>query len=223
MTVAIVVAGTPLFGISTLTNTLVDKLLPSNDGSNFGEETLNNSTIGHEEKNNRSATFLFDFENGNTSLIIILICGIVTFLLGIGCCIFFCGCSRFGCRKSNTTRGQEFYREQFYATQCQVNNAAQVIEMTSRQEIRSTEHDDIYQFYRTQFYANKNRINNENSQDTNNDTIPKYEYPKFEDNGRKEQYDDQIEEIVQFPNVSQAVYTVISKNKKKNRATDDGN
>jgi len=114
-----VVAGTTLFGISTLTNTLVDKLLPSNDGSNFGEETLNNSTIGHEEKNNRSATFLFDFENGSTSLIIIIICGIVTLLLAMGCCIFFCGCSRFGsrfcCRKSNTTRGKEFYREQWYA------------------------------------------------------------------------------------------------------------
>ena len=58
---------------------------------------------------------------------------IVIFLLGIGCCIFFCGCSRFACRKSNTTRGQEFYREHFYATQRQDNNAAQIIEMRSRQ------------------------------------------------------------------------------------------
>merc|ERR1712030_153360 len=79
-----VVAGGALTGISLLTNTLVDKLLPSNDGSNFGEETLNNPTIEHEEKNNRSATFLFDFENGSTSLIIIIICGIVTLLLAMG-------------------------------------------------------------------------------------------------------------------------------------------
>ena len=57
MTVAMVVAGITLFGISTLTNKLVDKLLPSNDGRNFGEEALNDSTIEHEEKNNRSATF----------------------------------------------------------------------------------------------------------------------------------------------------------------------
>ena len=165
---------------------------------------------------------MFDFENGSTSLIIILICGIVTFLLGIGCCIFFCGCSRFGCRKSNTTRGQEFYREQWYAHQRQVNNPAEIIEMRSRQEITSTEHEEKYEFYKTHFYDYQNRIKNENSQDT----IKKYEYPKFEDNehnednGRKEQNDDQIEEIVQLPNVAQAVYTVISENKKKNRATD---
>jgi len=112
MAVAIM-AGGAVTGITLLAKEIADKLLPSNDGSNFGEETLNNSTIGHEEKNKRSSTFFFDFEDGNTSLIIILICGIVTFLLGIGCCIFFCGCSRFGCRKSKTTRGQEFYREHF--------------------------------------------------------------------------------------------------------------
>ena len=52
MAVAMVGAGGALIGISTLTNTLVDKLVPSNDGSNFGEETLNDSTIEHEEKNN---------------------------------------------------------------------------------------------------------------------------------------------------------------------------
>ena len=119
------ITGSAIAGVTLLTNTL----LTSNGGTNFGQETLTNSRIGHEEKNSRSSTFFFDFEDGDTALIIILICGIVTFLLGIGCCIFFCGCSRFGCRKSNTTRGQEFYREHFYATQRQVNNAAQIIEM----------------------------------------------------------------------------------------------
>ena len=108
------------------------------------------------------------------------------------------------------------------AHQRQVNNPAQIIEMRSRQEITSTEHEEKYEFYKTHFYDYQNRIKNENSQDT----IKKYEYPKFEDNehnednGRKEQNDDQIEEIVQLPNVAQAVYTVISENKKKNRATD---
>ena len=84
MTVAMVVAGTTIHGISTVINKLVDKLLPSNDGSNFCEEMLNDSTIEHEEKNNRSATFLFDFENGSTTLIIIIIGGIVILLLEIG-------------------------------------------------------------------------------------------------------------------------------------------
>ena len=45
MAVAMVVAGGALIGVSTLMNTLVDKLVPSNDGSNFGEEMLNDSTI----------------------------------------------------------------------------------------------------------------------------------------------------------------------------------
>merc|ERR1712090_127580 len=108
-------------------------------------------------KNNRSATFLFDFQNGSTILIIIIICGIVTLLLAIGCCIFFCGCSRFGsqfcCRKSNTTTGEQLYKEKLYELQRKV-------------------------------------INNEI-----------YEYPKFEDNEhknedncKKEQNDNKIEE-----------------------------
>merc|ERR1712030_188823 len=46
-----------------------------------------------------------------------------------------------------------------------------------------------------------------------------YEYPKFEDNednGRQEENDNKIEEIVQLPNVDQTLYTVVSgKNKKK--------
>lgn len=45
MTVAMVVTGSTLIWISTLKNTLVDKLLPSNDESNFVDETLNDSTI----------------------------------------------------------------------------------------------------------------------------------------------------------------------------------
>ena len=49
-----------------------------------------------------------------------------------------------------------------------------------------------------------------------------YEYPKIEDNenknednGRQEENDNKIEEIVQLPNLAQTVYTVINKNKKK--------
>ena len=96
MAVAMVVGTGALIGFTTLTNTLVNKLVPSNHGTNFGEEMLNDSTIEDKEKNNRSATFFFDFENGSTTLIIIIIGGIVTLLLAIGGCIFFCGCSRFG-------------------------------------------------------------------------------------------------------------------------------
>ena len=152
-----VVAGSTIIGISSLTNKIVNKLLPSNDGSNFGEEMLNDSTIEHEEKTNRLATFFFYFENGSTTLIIIIIGGIVTLLLAMGCCIFFCGCSgfdfQFCCKKQNTTRGTEFYREQWYAHQRQVNNPPQIIEMRSTQDLTSTEHDDIYEFYKKQFYA----------------------------------------------------------------------
>ena len=118
-------------------NILLKKLLPSNNGTNFGEETLNDSTIGNEEKNNRSATFLFDFENGSSTLIIIIIGGIVTLLLAIGCCIFFCGCSRFGsqfyCRKLNTTTEEPVYRETFYELQRQVFTPAKIMEMRSTQ------------------------------------------------------------------------------------------
>merc|ERR1712105_335447 len=132
MAVAMVLRTGTFIGISTL-NTLVNKLVPSNDGTNFGEETLNDSTIENEETNNRSATFLFDFENGSTTLIIIIIGGIVTLLLAIGCCIFFCGCSRFGsqfcCRKWNTTTEEPVYRERFYEFQCQVFTPAKILEM----------------------------------------------------------------------------------------------
>merc|ERR1712090_89665 len=138
MAMAMVVETGAFIGISTLMNTLVNKLVPSNHGTNFGEETLNDSTIEDEEKNNRSATFFFDFENGSTTLIIIIIGGIVTLVLAMGCCIFFCGfsrfCSRFCCRKSNTTRGEESYREQLYALQHQVYTPAKIIEMRSIQD-----------------------------------------------------------------------------------------
>ena len=53
MAMAFMVGGA-VTGIILLTKEIADKLLPSNHESNFGEETLNNSTIGHEEKNNRS-------------------------------------------------------------------------------------------------------------------------------------------------------------------------
>ena len=129
-----------------------------NHGTNFGEETLNDSTIEDEEKNNRSATFFFDFENGSTTLIIIIIGGIVTLVLAMGCCIFFCGCSRFGsrfcCRKANTTTEEAVYRERFYELQRQVFTPAKIMEMRSTQdqrqvnnqakiiEMRSTQNDN---------------------------------------------------------------------------------
>merc|ERR1712105_29284 len=157
MAVAMVVGTGAFIGISTL-NTLVNKLVPSNDGTNFGEETLNDSTIENEETNNILATFLFDFENGSTTLIIIIIGGIVTLLLAIGCCIFFCRCSRFGsqffCRKSNTTTEEPVYRERFYELQYQVFTPAKIMEMRSTQhqrqvnnqakiiEMRSTQNDN---------------------------------------------------------------------------------
>merc|ERR1712105_303994 len=157
MAVAMVVGTGAFIGISTL-NTLVDKLVPSNDGSNFGEETLNDSTIEHEEKNNKSATFLFDFKNGSTTLIIIIIGGIVTLLLAIGCCIFFCGCSRFNsrfcCRKANTTTEEPVYRERYCELQRQIFTPAKITEMRSTQhqrqvnnqakiiEMRSTQNDN---------------------------------------------------------------------------------
>ena len=53
-----------VYAVISLTNTLIEKLVPDNDASDIGQETLNNSTIEHEEKSHRSATFLFDFKNG---------------------------------------------------------------------------------------------------------------------------------------------------------------
>ena len=50
MAVAMVVAGGAFTGITFLANTLVDKLVPSNDGSNFGEETLNDSQLKMKRK-----------------------------------------------------------------------------------------------------------------------------------------------------------------------------
>jgi len=226
-------------------------LLANNSGKiHFGQESLTNSRIEHEENKSITSSFFFYFENGEHKIIIFVTCGILLFLVTLRCCLFFWGCCGFGgCRKYKT-RGQDFYREQFYANLHQVNNGAEGIEMTSRQRMTSREHDR-YQYYKGHYYANKLCINNENSQDTNNDPNQQYETPQFEDNGTKEQYetpiyDDQIEEMVQFPNGPEAVYTVIrggdiyshtnevqdkevhaknqdSKNKKKNRATDDGN
>merc|ERR1712105_470578 len=153
MAVAMVVGTGAFIGISTL-NTLVNKLVPSNDGTNFGEETLNDSTIENEETNNRSATFLFDFENGSTTLIIIIIGGIVTLLLAIGCCIFFCGCSRFGsrfcCRKSNTTTGEQLYKEKLYELQRKVMN------------------NEIYEYPKFEDNEHKNEDNGRQEQNDNN-------------------------------------------------------
>ena len=130
------------------------------------------------------------FENGEHKIIIFVTCGILLLLVTIGFCLFSWGCCGFGgCRKCNRTIRQDFYTEQFYAHQCQVNNGAE-----SRQQITSTEHDDRYQFYKRHFYANKHGIQNENSQHT-------YETPQFEDNDTIHQYEtiqyeDEIEEIV---------------------------
>ena len=48
-----VVNNSTLIGITTLTNTFVDKFLASNDGSNFGDKMLNDSIIEEEDKKNR--------------------------------------------------------------------------------------------------------------------------------------------------------------------------
>ena len=56
-------------------------------GSDFGEEVLTNSTIEHEEKKNVSKWF--DFENGNIALLSILACGLLLFIVSVGCCLFF--------------------------------------------------------------------------------------------------------------------------------------
>ena len=100
----------------------------------------------------------------------------------------FCGCSCFGCRRCNRTRGQHFYREQFYANRRKVNNGngnsrTEVIEMTSREHNR-------YEYYKGHYYANKLQVNNENEHDTNNGTNQQYE---------TSQYEDEIEEMVHLP------------------------
>ena len=37
-----------VYAVISLTNTLIEKLVPDNDASDIGQETLNNSTIEHE-------------------------------------------------------------------------------------------------------------------------------------------------------------------------------
>ena len=39
-----------IYGIKSVAKALINKLVPDNDGSDIGQETLNNSTIEHEEK-----------------------------------------------------------------------------------------------------------------------------------------------------------------------------
>ncbi len=108
--------------------------------SDFGQEVLTNSRIEHEEKKSIASSFFFDFENGDSALLIILTCGILLFILSLGCCLFFCGSSCFGCRRCKRTR-EDFYREQYYANRREVNNVngnntTEVIEMTSREHNR---------------------------------------------------------------------------------------
>ena len=78
------------------------------------------------------------------------------FLATLGFCLFFWGCCGFGgCRKCKRTRGPDFYREQFYANLRQVNNGAELIQMTST--MTSPEHDR-YEYYKRHYYATKKKI-----------------------------------------------------------------
>jgi len=115
-------------------------LLANNRGKiNLIQESLTNSRIEHEENKSITSSFLpteqkaHGFENGEHKIIIFVTCGILLFLVTLGSCLLFWGYCGFGCIKYKRTREQDFYREQFYANLCQVNNGAQVIEMTSRQ------------------------------------------------------------------------------------------
>ena len=135
------------------------------------------------------------------------------FLVTLGCCLFFWGyCGFGGCRKCKRTRGQDFYREQFYANLRQVNNGAEVIEMTSRQQMTSREHDR-YQYYKGHYYANKLQVNNQNEHDTNNAINQQYETPQLEDNGTNQQYEalqyeDEIEEMACLPVATEMVLPI---------------
>ena len=166
-----------IYGITSLVKTLINKLVPDNDGSDIGQETLNNSTIEHEEKSHRSATFLFDFENGSSQLIIIIIGGILALVIAVGCCMLLCRYCQFSslycCKKSNSKRGIDFYREHFYVHiqpsagarrgVAVGNTPAQIMEMRSIRDLPSIPHDTRFQ--------------------TNN----KFNYEKNEDNSTKEQ------------------------------------
>ena len=66
--------------------------------------------------------------------------------------------------------------------------------MTSRQQMTSREHNR-YEYYKGHYYANKLQVNNENDHDTNNGTNKQYETPL---------YDDKIEEMVHFPDPTEA-------------------
>ena len=48
MGAGVLVGAGVFYGITSVANTLVDKLVPDNDGSDIGQETLNNLTIEHE-------------------------------------------------------------------------------------------------------------------------------------------------------------------------------
>ena len=129
-----------------------------------------------EEKKNVSSWFYFNFENGNIALLIILACGLLLFIVSVGCCLFFCGCPCFGCRRCKRTR-EYFYREHYYASIHQINNAngnntTEVIEITSREHNR-------YEYYKGHYYATKLQVNNENEHDTNNATNQQYEPPNM--------------------------------------------
>jgi len=193
-------------------------LLANNRGKiHLSQESLTNSRIEHEENKSITSSFLpteqkaHDFENGEHKIIIFVTCGILLFLVTLGFCLFFWGCCGFGgCRKCKRTRGQDFYREQFYANLRQVNNGAELIQMTST--MTSTEHDR-YEYYKRHYYANKVHINKENSQNTNNDTNHQYETPQFEDNSTIQQYEtlqyeDEIEEMPRLPVATEMVLPI---------------
>ena len=86
----IMILGMIVVAITAATSLLTIYFLgKASGGSDFGEEVLTNSTIESEVKKNVSSWFYFDFENRNLALLIILTCGLLLFIVSVGCCLFF--------------------------------------------------------------------------------------------------------------------------------------
>ena len=171
--------------------------------------------IEHEEKSQRSATFLFDFENGSSQLIIIIIGGILALVIVVGCCMLLW---RYCCKKSNSS---DFYREQFYAILCDINTPGQRMEMRSRRALPSIPHDTRNQTINKFNYSHKQHVNNNRNQYP---VIEKKE-EKNEDNGTEEQNGNKMQEIAELPNVAETLYPFIGKghqNKKEQKNEDNG-
>ena len=122
---------------------------------------------------------------------IIIIGGILAFVISVGCCMLLCRYYQFSslycCEKSNSGRGIEFYREQYYG-----HTPGQIIKMRSLKQLPSRPHDTRYQYqeiekkeeknytrYATINYSHKQRVNNNTNQ---YQEIEKKE-EKNEDNG----------------------------------------